>query len=65
LPAFGVATPLCLMWRALVGGAGATNNGTTIGPATPMGAWWIWPATPPFAVNRELWHGGVMRQPLV
>src|SRR3989442_833576 len=32
------------MCRALVGGAGATNSGTTIGPATPMGARWIWPA---------------------
>src|SRR6266705_2059998 len=33
------------MWRALVGGVGETNSGTTIGPATPTGAWWIWPAT--------------------
>src|SRR2546430_4653790 len=33
------------MWRALVGGAGETNSGTTIGPATPTSAWWIWPAT--------------------
>src|SRR5438552_18957190 len=33
------------MWRALVDGAGATNRGTTMGPATPTGAWWIWPST--------------------
>src|SRR6266513_1382537 len=33
------------MWRALVDRAGGTNSGTTIGPATPMGARWIWPAT--------------------
>src|SRR5207247_2211303 len=33
VPAFGVATPRCLIWRALVGGDGATNSGTTIGPA--------------------------------
>src|SRR6266702_2923926 len=32
------------MWRAFVGRAGATNSGTTIGPGTPTGAWWIWPA---------------------
>ena len=32
------------MWRALVGADGATNNGTTIGPATPTGALWMWPA---------------------
>src|SRR5437773_284373 len=37
--------PLCLMWRAFVAGAGETNSGTTMGPATPTGAWWIWPAT--------------------
>src|SRR5437879_5906552 len=37
--------PLCLMWRALVAGVGETNNGTTMGPGTPIGAWWIWPAT--------------------
>src|SRR5207244_4513162 len=45
VPAFGVATPRCLICRALVGGEGATNSGTTIGPATPTGAWWMWPAT--------------------
>ena len=44
MPAFGVAVPLCLMWRALVVGDGATNNGTTIGPGTPTGALWTWPA---------------------
>jgi hypothetical protein len=33
------------MWRALVGGDGATNNGTTIGPGTPTGALWMCPAT--------------------
>src|SRR6266542_5977398 len=33
------------MWRALVGGEGDTNSGTTIGPAIPTGAWWMWPAT--------------------
>ena len=43
VPAFGVATPLCLMWRAVV--PGDANSGTTIGPATPTGAWWMWPAT--------------------
>src|SRR2546426_11379636 len=32
------------MWRALVGGAGETNSGTTTGPAAPAGAWWMWPA---------------------
>src|SRR5206468_4524296 len=31
--------------RALVGGEGDTNSGTTIGPATPIGARWMWPAT--------------------
>src|SRR5439155_13849329 len=44
VPAFGVAMPLCLMWRALVAGVGETNSGTTIGPATPTGAWWMCPA---------------------
>ena len=44
MPEFGVAVPLCLICRALVGGEGATNNGTTIGPGTPTGAWWMWPA---------------------
>ena len=41
----GVAVPLCLMWRAFVAGVGDTNSGTTIGPATPTGAWWMCPAT--------------------
>src|SRR5207248_10237569 len=44
VPTFGVAVPLCLMWRALVGEEGATNSGTTIGPGTPAGARWMWPA---------------------
>ena len=33
------------MFRAVVGEVGATNSGTTIGPATPTGAKWMWPAT--------------------
>src|SRR6266516_2539324 len=45
VPGFGVAMPLCLIWRALVAGVGATNSGTTTGPATPTGAKWMWPAT--------------------
>src|SRR5437764_12572316 len=32
------------MWRALDGGDGATNSGTTIGPGTPTGALWMCPA---------------------
>src|SRR2546430_16352830 len=31
------------MWRAV--GPGDANGGTTIGPATPTGARWMWPAT--------------------
>src|SRR5213083_2799888 len=81
MPAFGVATPLCLMWRALVGGAGATNSGTTIGPATPTGAKWIWPATnvswflflicvlnsiaPPFRTLIKVWPLAVDVEPVV
>jgi hypothetical protein len=34
-----------LRWQPRVGGVGDTNSGTTIGPATPTGAWWMWPAT--------------------
>src|SRR6266498_4148857 len=37
--------PLCLIWRALVAGVGATKSGTTTGPATPSGAKWMCPAT--------------------
>src|SRR5437764_2500875 len=43
VPAFGVAVPLCLMCRAELGGP--LNSGTTIGPGTPNGARWMWPAT--------------------
>src|SRR5919201_5701053 len=44
VPGLGVAVPLCLMLRAFVGRDGGPNSGTTIGPGTPAGAWWMWPA---------------------